>query len=331
MNFGTNARQMPGATVIFFHLSKKIDSARIFDDNHAGTVSPPNSTANPFAINEKRTELMPRFCFVFFAFVAFLCPADAQPLIFSVTGCGPYKPDEKALLARYVDEVSADGKSEFLVHLGDIFPGSVNPAPESEFITAANILKRSQIPVLIVPGDNEWNDQKDPKTAWKFWTKQFGDFEKNFAKAPLLERQAARPENFALSTKGVLVLGLNIVGGRVHDAKEWKTRHGQNNDWVKEQLAKQADTARALVVLAQAEPNATHDSFFKPFVEQIKGWGKPTLYIHADGHKWEVHKKWRADNLLRVQTDMVGVNPPVIVTVTDNPNEPFQFERRKKK
>jgi hypothetical protein len=273
-----------------------------------------------------------RFSTVLFtAFLGALPAVRAEPLVFSVTGCGPYKPDEKALLARYVDEVSADGKSEFLVHLGDIFPGTLDPAPESEYKSSADILKRSKIPVFIVPGDNEWNDQKNPARGWRLWTKYFTDFEKNFAQSPALERQTVRPENFAFAPKGVLVLGLNLVGGRVHDAQEWKTRHAQNNDWVQAQLTKHGDKSRAMVVLAQAEPNATHDSFFKPFVEQVKAWGKPVLYIHADGHKWEVHKKWRAENLLRVQTDMVGANPPVIVTVSDDANEPFQFERRKRK
>jgi hypothetical protein len=274
---------------------------------------------------------MSRFWFAVATLALLAPPAGAEPLTFSVTGCGPYKPAEKDLLARYVAGVGADGKSDFLVHLGDIFSGTVNPAPESEYVAAAGILKRSKVPVFIVPGDNEWNDQLDPNRAWKFWTKHFTDFEKNFAKAPALDRQAVRTENFAFMAKGVLLVGLNIVGGRVHDPREWKTRHSQNNDWVKEQLGKHGEKSRALVVFAQAEPTATHDSFFKPFAEQVKAWGKPTLYIHADGHVWQVHKKWRADNLLRVQTDMVGANPPVIVTVTDDPNEPFQFERRRKK
>ena len=263
--------------------------------------------------------------------LAFAPWATAEPLIFSVTGCGPYLKGEDKLLADYVRLVSGDGKSEFLVHLGDIFPGKLNPAPEAEYAKVADILKSSKTPVLVVPGDNEWNDQNDPARAWTFWVKHFGDFEKNFAKAPPLQRQKARLENFSLVSKGVLVLGINLVGGRVHDAKEWKMRHADNNDWVKEQLAQHGDKVRALVVLAQAEPNATHDSFFRPFVNQIKDWGKPTLYLHADGHKWEVHKKWRADNLLRVQTDMIGTNPPVIVTVGDDADEPFQFERRKRK
>ncbi len=264
------------------------------------------------------------------AIFALTLPAAAEPLVFSATGCGPYLAGEDKLLAAYVELVSGDGKSEFLVHLGDIFPGNVNPAPEAEYAKVAAILKQSKTPVFIVPGDNEWNDQNDPARGWKFWTKHFSDFERNFAKSPALARQKARPENFALVSKGVLVLGINLVGGRVHDAAEWKARHADNNDWVKEQLAQHGDKVRALVVFAQAEPNATHDSFFRPFAERIKAWGKPTLYLHADGHKWEVHKKWRADNLLRVQTDMIGRNPPVIVIVTDDADEPFRFERRKR-
>jgi hypothetical protein len=265
------------------------------------------------------------------ALAAFVLRAAAEPLVFSATGCGPYTPAEEPLLASYVDEVSGDGKSEFLVHLGDIVTGKKKDWPESQYIKVADILKKSKTPVFIVPGDNEWNDLNDPDLGWRFWTKHFTDFEKNFPKSPALDRQTVRRENFALATKGVLVLGINLVGGRVHDPKEWKTRHAQNNQWVKEQLTKHGDNVRAMVVLAQAEPNATHDSFFRPFVEQVKAWGKPTLYLHADGHKWEVHRHWRADNLLRVQTDMIGANPPVIVTVGDDPNEPFQFERRKKK
>ncbi len=274
---------------------------------------------------------MLRLCLNLLAVFALVLPAAAEPLVFSVTGCGPYLAGEDKILAAYVDLVSGDGKSEFLVHLGDIFPGKVNPAPEAEYAKVADILKTSITPVLVVPGDNEWNDQSDPARAWTLWTKHFGEFEKNFANAPPIERQKSRPENFALVSKGVLVLGINLVGGRVHNAKEWKTRHADNNDWIEDQLRKHGDKVRALVVLGHAEPTAIHDSFFKPFANQIKAWGKPTLYLHADGHKWEVHKKWRADNLLRVQTDMVGTNPPAIVTVGDDADEPFQFERRKRK
>ena len=43
--------------------------------------------------------------------------AHAEPLKFSATGCGPYKPEEEPLLEKYVKLVSEDNQSEFFVHL----------------------------------------------------------------------------------------------------------------------------------------------------------------------------------------------------------------------
>ncbi len=253
----------------------------------------------------------------------------AEPLKFSATGCGPYTPQEEPLLARYVKMVGDDGQSEFLVHLGDIFTGKRKDWPESQYAKVAGILKQSTIPVFIVPGDNEWNDMNDPDLAWKFWTRHFLHFDQQFKYAPTIARQKVRAENMAWTSKGVLLVGINLVGGRVHDKKEWRTRHQQNADWVKEQFDQRKDDTRAAVVMAQAEPAKDHDSFFHLFAQHAKAYGKPVLYLHADGHVWQVHKGWRkTPNLLRVQTDMVGAAPPVLVTVTDDADNPFVFDRR---
>ncbi len=253
----------------------------------------------------------------------------AEPLKFSATGCGPYAPAEEPLLARYVKMVGDDGQSEFLVHLGDIVTGKRKNWPESQFAKVAALLKPSKIPVFVLPGDNEWNDQNDPDQAWKFWTKHFLHFDKQFKYAPKIERQKVRDENLAWTSKGVLLVGINLVGGRVHDKKEWQARHQQNADWVKEQFERHKDGTRAAVVMAQAEPAKDHEDFFKAFVQHAKAYGKPVLYLHADGHVWQVHKGWRrTPNLLRVQTDMVGAAPPVLVTVTDDADTPFVFDRR---
>ncbi len=85
---------------------------------------------------------------------------------------------------------------------------------------------------------------------------------------------------------------VNIVGGKVHDSAEWQARLQQDADWV---------------------------------AELCKAWTKPVLYLHADGHVWEVEKAWRAPNLWRVQTDQVRLNPPVLVTVTEDPDHGFCF------
>lgn len=253
---------------------------------------------------------------------------QAQLLHFSATGCGPYAPDEEPMLEHHVDLVNRDGKSEFLVHLGDVVTGKKTKWPESQYAAVANILKKSKHPVFVVLGDNEWNDLDNPAEGLEFWNRQFRDFEKHFPNSLPLEKQKSRPENFAFVSKGVLVIGLNIVGGKVHDKAEWDTRLQQDADWVSEQFNLHKSDARAAVLLAQATPAAAHELFFKQLVESCKEWIKPVLYLHADGHVWQVQKAWRVPNLWRVQTDQVRLNPPVLVTVTDDPNNPFTFDRR---
>lgn len=253
--------------------------------------------------------------------------AHAQPLRFSATGCGPYADDEEPLLAHYVDLVNNDGQSEFLVHLGDVVTGAKRQWPETQYAKVANILKRSEVPAYVVLGDNEWNDLENPAEGLEFWNRQLRDFDKNFPHSHKLAKQKARPENFAFVSKCVLIIGLNLVGGRVHDKNEWETRHKQNADWVTEQFAAHQDV-RAAVILAQARPAKEHETFFKAFTDACVQWNKPVLYLHADGHVWQVEQGWRAPNILRVQTDQVRLNPPVLVTVTEDPKEPFQFDRR---
>jgi len=267
-------------------------------------------------------------------FVSILClsalsiPLHAEPLWFAATGCGPYSAEEEPVLEGYLDRVSQDGKSEFLVHLGDVVSGSKKTWPESQYTAVATLLKKSKRPVLVVLGDNEWNDLDNPSEGLEFWDRNFRNFEQYFPDAPLLEKQSVRPENFAFVAKGVLVIGLNIVGGRVHDKEEWASRLQHDADWVKEQFQRHQSDTRSAVLLAQAMPRPDHELFFQQLTTYCQEWQKPVLYLHADGHVWQVEKAWRAPNLMRVQTDQVGRNPPVLVTVTDDPSEPFLFDRR---
>jgi len=259
--------------------------------------------------------------------VGAIAGVHAEPLVFSATGCGPYKFEEEALLQKYVQQVSGDGKSAFLIHLGDIVSGTKKIWPESQYIKVAEILKTSTIPVFVLPGDNEWNDLENPDLGWGYWVRHFTNFEQNFKNFPAIKRQQVRPENFAFEAKGVLVIGINLVGGRVHDKKEWQKRLQEDADWVEECLSGSGKT-RAAVVCAQAMPAATVEPFFAQFARHAKKYARPVLYLHADGHVWTIEKGWKAPNITRVQTDQVGRNPPVLVTVTDDPGQPFVFDRR---
>ncbi len=254
----------------------------------------------------------------------------AEPLIFSATGCGPYSAKEEPLLADYVKLVGADGKSEFLLHLGDIVSGSKKAWPEAQYEKVAGILKESKVPVYVVLGDNEWNDLANPAQGLEYWNKHLRKFERHFPQSAKMNYQEARPENFAWTSKNVLMVGINLVGGKVHDKKEWTQRMNDDAAWVRECFAQFKD-ARAAVVFAQANPSKDNKLFCDQLAEAVKDFGKPVLYLHADGHVWQHQTGWLAPNLQRVQTDQVGRNAPVQVTVTDDPAQPFVFDRRLKK
>jgi hypothetical protein len=249
-----------------------------------------------------------------------------EAVTFAAMGDGPRSTDDWNRLRHQIGQENKAGKSQFLIHLGDIARGS-DALPESRYEDVAEILKGSKAPFFIIPGDNEWNDLDDPDVGWGFWVKHFMGFERNFDVPWTVEHQNVRHENFAFVLNGVLFVGLNLVGGTVHDPDEWRTRHEQNAAWVREQFESHGDV-RAAVIFGQAKPNEKQETFFGAVVPIIEAFGKPVLYLHGDGHVWQKEKRWRVPNLWRVQVDQVEKGPPVRVTVTDKKRKPFRFDRQ---
>lgn len=247
-------------------------------------------------------------------------------LTFSAIGDGPRADADWAILKDQIERVDRDGRSAFLVHLGDITKGT-DVLPEWYFVRVADTLKKSKTPVFIVPGDNEWNDLDNPAQGWEYWNRHFLGFEQHWKNAPAPERQSTHRENFAFEKHGVLVIGLNIVGGAVHDPEEWAQRHRDSAAWVAEAIERHPD-AKALVVGAQARPNPEkQEDFFGPFCEIAAEFGKPVLYIHGDGHVYEREDAWRAPNITRIQVDQVSKGPPATIIVSPGGASVFKVIR----
>jgi hypothetical protein len=260
--------------------------------------------------------------------LALQTPASAQeePITFSVIGDVPYTPTELEDLREHIDDHNRLSPSEFLVHLGDIL-GSGQACNELCYQQVADALRGLTVPAFVVPGDNEWNDCSDPDKAWAFWETHFEDLESSFCGAPLTERQAERHENFAFTSKGVLFVGINLVGGNPFDEAEWETRLQQDVDWVGGQLSQKGPLVRAAVIFAHAGPGqATHAPFFDAFGPLAGTFGKPVLYAMGDGHSWVIDKPFAQQNITRLQVDR-GVEPPVQVTVGLDPLSPFTIVR----
>ena len=291
--------------------------------------------------------------------------AAADPVIFSAMGCGPYTPPDKPAVAFYVRQENRERTSEFLVHLGDVFKmplvkkpeaGAASPATktsqpeppgpdqmpiEAEYRWTADLLSNSNtIPTWIVPGDNEWNDLEDPVQGNKWWHKYYARFEERFQPAWKTERQPDRPENFTFTRKGVVFIGLNLVGGRVHDPAEWAVRLPDDAAWIKKVLTRPSmSEVRAAVILCQAnpftikpgEPKDKFKTFLIPFREAAAEWKKPLLFLHADGHVWTDDQPWPEKNIRRIQVDKWDVKFPTIQVTVGNDGDAktmFTFNRR---
>ncbi len=260
-------------------------------------------------------------------FFSITAMANAAPITFSAMGDGPYKTADWNRLRHQIGHENREGRAKFIIHVGDIASGSES-LPESRYTRVAKILKGSRAPLFIIPGDNEWNDLDDPAVGWSYWVKHYSAFEQHFDVGWEVVRSDVRPENFAFVLDGVLFAGINLVGGRVHDAEEWRVRQEQDAAWLRQQLDTHGDDVRALVILGHARPVESHDVFFNLAVPLIDAFKKPSLYLHGDGHTWEKEKGWRAPNLWRVQIDQIGKGPPVRVTVTEKTKRPFRFDRQ---
>ncbi|MCH2203198.1 MAG: metallophosphoesterase [Fuerstiella sp.] len=252
-------------------------------------------------------------------------PNDRTLVSFYAMGDVPYQPEEDELLPKQIAQLPAD--AEFVVHVGDI-KGGGPPCVEAVYEKVSGMLSKSVAPVFIIPGDNEWNDCTDPVQAWAYWNQYFSRFDRRWNHRFPLFRQIEHEENFSFVRNDVLFVGLNVVGGLVHDAAEWKQRHADGLKWIRQNVAEFGKDVTCLVLFGHANPKAKHDDFFQPLSVEAKVFGKPVLYLHGDGHSWIYDRPFTAKNILRVQVDQGGKAPPLKVIVTDSDAQPFRFDRR---
>ena len=244
---------------------------------------------------------------------------------FYAMGDTPYAPEDHALLVAQLHNMPSDGL--FAVHLGDIKTGA-SQCEEVVYYRVAEYLRTSRLPLFIVPGDNEWNDCSNPEAAWRLWTRYLMGFDLHWTDALSVDRHPERDDLFAFFQTGVLFVGVNVVGGKVHDPEEWAQRHALCAKWIEAQVDRYRSDIERLVIIGHATPRGKHADFFGEVERIAIDLDRPVLYIHGDGHRWERERLFDTDNVLRVQVDQGGKAPPVRVGITDDSETPFVFDRR---
>ncbi|HET8735920.1 MAG TPA: metallophosphoesterase [Pricia sp.] len=254
--------------------------------------------------------------------------ATKEATVFTVIGDVPYDAGERAGLEALIETHNTKAKSDFVVHVGDIKPGAA-PCDETVYDDISGLLETFEIPTFIVLGDNEYNDCDNPEDAFALWNKYFLKFHEKWQFEPTVLYQEERPENFAWVQNGILFMGLNLVGGVVHDQAEWDGRLADNADWVEKQFEAQIGNVEAAVLFWHANVTEVDPEKYQLFTERFRTaaatFEKPVLYIQGDAHFWFDDKPWPEQNILRVQIES-GAHA-VQVTVDPQGEEPFVFDR----
>ena len=246
---------------------------------------------------------------------------------FWVMGDTSYSSSATTALDGYMQSVPED--VQFVAHVGDIWPGSQTSAALSNYQRVASTLLQSSKPVFIVPGDNEYNDTSNPTLAYQNWMSTFNNFDQNWTHDFQVDRQPGREENFSFVYEGVLYLGIDLVGGKIHSSTEWAQRAADDAAWVEANLAQCKDQVSCAVIFAQASPTLKgYDAFESAFVAAAQDFASPILYLQGDLHTWQMDTAFLGvPNITRVVIGATGsAVPPLKVTVTDDPLHPFAFD-----
>lgn len=251
---------------------------------------------------------------------------------FFVTSDIPVNKADETKLSREIEGLHPrDG--DFLIHLGDISSASTSLCTFSVYDDAAYLLKQSQVPVMVLPGDNDWNDCPMPEAAFDYWMDKLNRFEQNFdadkfASFPTVDRQVGRDENFAFLHKGVLFIAVHLVDGTVQSEREWSVRDMENLQWVEEQLnIYEEDEYRAIVMLGHAGYSSKVGDFFWPVMEDLKIANKPVLYLHANDGEGMIEYRPVDDfkKFTAVRLEKGSVVAPTHVTIRGG-QKPFSFK-----
>lgn len=244
---------------------------------------------------------------------------------FYVMGDVPYSDDEEKVLKQQlkdIDRLASTDDAQFIIHVGDIFKRGRYECVRKTYQNVADMfVKLSPIPTIVLPGDNDIYDCDDWQEAEELWESTFLGFEQNWDTRynfpSTVLRQDSRQENFSFTYADVLFIGMNIIASsegetgareddRFDDCREWM------EDTVSAHVRSTSDL-RAVVFLGHADK---FPDLFERAEEMLAHTKVPALYIHGNGHEWEMEKpisKW--NEYLRIQVDQGGEAPPLKVTI----------------
>jgi predicted phosphodiesterase len=205
-----------------------------------------------------------------------LAPLPAGELAFGVLGDTPYSEAEAERLDRLIDEMNSQPLA-FVVHLGDV-GSSAQACTDRWLLERKTQFARIRPRFVLVPGDNEWSDCKQPMERLQRWRELFCETPREFC-----EHQRWEAGSWVFVT-------LNVPGNNNN------VRHAEHAprmravlSWLDQAAAAAVKNDQGLVVLMQANPFITlpRDGFasLRERLSSLAG-DRPgrIVLIHGDTH-----------------------------------------------
>ena len=180
-------------------------------------------------------------------------------------------------------------------------------------------------------------DCPDPQNAMSLWHENLLGYETQHWNAPHAWNVSRDdidkyPENFAFVYNEILFVGVNLVGGVVHDSNEWEKRQAANLQWIDNNFQQHQGSIKAFVLFAHADPDVPSNSpFYEPFKEKVKKEYNqiPVVLIHRNlgVEPWSWETEFENIDNLSVVVVAGSVWPPLMGAVDFRQENPFIFDQ----
>mgnify|MGYP003385327175 CR=1 FL=1 len=249
-------------------------------------------------------------------------PVGAQPVAFGLFGDVPYSAYEREQLPLMLAEMSREPLA-FAVHDGDIKNGS-SVCGDEVFRDILGVFQASAVPLVYVPGDNEWTDCHrannggfDPLERLGKLRAMFFVGEVSLGQQPMpLQRQSRDPafasyrENVRWQMGGALFVGLNLPGSanNFHGSArgsgpvpEFLERSVANRVWLAQAFASaRAQKLAGVLIVIQGNPefeaaSAGHPKpGYRDFIDQLReetqAFSGQVVLVHGDSHRQQIDR-----------------------------------------
>ena len=173
----------------------------------------------------------------------------------------------------------------FMVHLGDWNSVSQFSCTPETYQRVRELYQQSSVPVYFTVGNNESNDcpvgSATQTPAITLWKESLLNFEQEFWEPPqqwnIFRQPPSHPENWAFAYRGVVFVGIHLVGGNVNNQTEWEQREQMNLDWIRSNyffFQQQEDTTNMLIFANEGLESSSTSFFSTNFLSELPFYDK---------------------------------------------------------